>query len=146
MDHAPVVQRQQRHTVDRRGLARNAVMVHGIDAIGRDVHLKQVSTAHEFVHAFDGNATQGKVFRKLPVVHFERGQVLAQPIRQDVHSYSEVPGSGIMRFINSSNRGTVNTVSPWLGLQIIPLLIRLCRKGPNAFTERPSWAAMSPDR
>ena len=30
---------------------------------------------------------------------------------------------GMMRFINSSNSGTVNAVSPWLGLQIIPFVI-----------------------
>ena len=30
---------------------------------------------------------------------------------------------GIMRSMNSSNMGTVKAVSPWLGLQIIPLEI-----------------------
>jgi len=30
---------------------------------------------------------------------------------------------GMIRRINSSNMGTVNAVSPWLGLQIMPLAI-----------------------
>ena len=42
------------------------------------------------------------------------------------------PGSrhaspGMLRRMNSSNSGTVNAVSPWLGLQIIPLAINLLR-------------------
>lgn len=36
---------------------------------------------------------------------------------------------GIMRFMNSSKSGTVNAVSPWLGLQIIPFVIRPFRVG-----------------
>jgi hypothetical protein len=30
---------------------------------------------------------------------------------------------GMIRFMNSSNNGTVKAVSPWLGLQIIPFTI-----------------------
>ncbi len=37
-------------------------------------------------------------------------------------------------------------VSPWLGLQIIPLAISLFLVGPSAVTARPSFSAMSPDR
>ena len=38
---------------------------------------------------------------------------------------------GMMRFMNSSKRGTVKAVSPWVGLQIMPLAIRLARCGPK---------------
>jgi hypothetical protein len=31
----------------------------------------------------------------------------------------------MIRRMNSSNRGTVNAVSPWLGLQIIPLRVMM---------------------
>jgi len=35
----------------------------------------------------------------------------------------------MVRFINSSNRGTVKAVSPWLGLQIMPFTINWLRAG-----------------
>ena len=55
--------------------------------------------------------------------------------------------SGMMRFMNSSNRGTVNAVSPWLGLQIMPLLISRSRSGPtSALLPRFMRWAMSPER
>lgn len=37
--------------------------------------------------------------------------------------------SGIIRFMNSANSGTVNAVSPWDGLYIIPFLISALRTG-----------------
>ena len=42
----------------------------------------------------------------------------------------------MMRSINSSNMGTVKAVSPWLGLQIVPLLINWLRVGARELTER----------
>ncbi len=53
---------------------------------------------------------------------------------------------GMIRFINSSNRGTVNAVSPWFGLQIIPLVIRLARSGPKELVGFLRTVAISPDR
>lgn len=52
---------------------------------------------------------------------------------------------GIIRFMNSSKSGTVNAVSPWLGLQIMPLAMRLLRIGPKAVTRLLSLSAISPD-
>jgi hypothetical protein len=40
---------------------------------------------------------------------------------------------GIILFMNSSKRGTVKAVSPWFGLQIMPLMIKLARRGPKEF-------------
>jgi hypothetical protein len=40
----------------------------------------------------------------------------------------------MMRFMNSSNIGTVNAVSPWFGLQIIPLAIKELRVGASDVT------------
>ena len=65
----------------------------------------------------------------------------AKPIHSDFHSEP-----GMIRFINSSNRGTVNAVSPWLGLQIIPLVIRLWRTGHNELTLLLNICAISPER
>lgn len=48
--------------------------------------------------------------------------------------------------MNWSNIGTVNAVSPWLGLQIIPLAMIELRVGASEVTFRFNWAAMSPDR
>ena len=36
----------------------------------------------------------------------------------------------MIRFMKASNKGTVNAVSPWLGLQIMPLVIKELRTGP----------------
>ncbi len=52
----------------------------------------------------------------------------------------------MMRLMNSSNSGTVNAVSPWLGLQIMPFEINWFRVGPSAVTLRLRRSAMSPDR
>ena len=43
----------------------------------------------------------------------------------------------MMRSMNSLNIGTVNAVSPWLGLQIIPLLINWLRVEASELTRRP---------
>ena len=40
----------------------------------------------------------------------------------------------MMRFMNSSNIGTVKAVSPWFGLQIIPLAISELRVGASDVT------------
>ena len=47
--------------------------------------------------------------REMCVVFSESSQLLIQSL------------PGMIRFINVSKIGTVNAVSPWLGLQIIPL-------------------------
>jgi len=40
----------------------------------------------------------------------------------------------MIRIMNSSNIGTVNAVSPWLGLQTIPFLIKEPRVGAHEET------------
>ena len=45
---------------------------------------------------------------------------------------------GMIRCMNSSNNGTVNAVSPWLGLQIMPFPINRLRVGPSEVTCLPS--------
>ena len=50
----------------------------------------------------------------------------------------------MMRFMNSSNSGTVNAVSPWFGLQIMPLAISELRVGASDVTSRSKPSAMSP--
>ena len=52
----------------------------------------------------------------------------------------------MVRFMNASNIGTVNAVSPWLGLQIMPLAMSWLRVGPRDVTFFCSTLAMSPDR
>jgi len=53
---------------------------------------------------------------------------------------------GMILFINSSNKGTVKAVSPWFGLQIIPLMIKLARRGPKEFVGFLRIVAISPER
>jgi len=52
----------------------------------------------------------------------------------------------MIRRMKPSNNGTVKTVSPWLGLQTIPFLIRWLLIGATDWTSRPSTLAISPDR
>lgn len=44
---------------------------------------------------------------------------------------------GMMRFMNWSNIGTVNAVSPWLGLQTMPLAVSELRVGASVVTRDP---------
>ena len=72
------VERVQRQVVDGGGFACDAVMVHGVDAVGGDVGVEEgaVGVAGgvvELEDAFDGDAAQGKVFGELVVVDFESG-------------------------------------------------------------------------
>jgi hypothetical protein len=58
--------------------------------------------------------------------------------------YQSVPG--MILFMNSSKRGTVKAVSPWFGLQIMPLMIKLARRGPKEFVGFLRIMAISPER
>lgn len=61
----------------------------------------------------------------------ESGEAVGEGVGDaEVHRFVRSPrqvesqfSPGMMRFMNSSNRGTVKPVSPWLGLQIMPLEI-----------------------
>jgi hypothetical protein len=71
---------------------------------------------------------------------------VADNVSNSLHVYYIFQSSpGIIRSMNSSNSGTVNVVSPWLGLQIIPLPISWLLVGPRDVTSRPSFSAISPD-
>jgi hypothetical protein len=48
------------------------------------------------------------------------------------HCFQSSPA--MIRRMNSSNSGTVNAVSPWLGLQIMPFAINWLRVGPSEVT------------
>ena len=70
------IERLEFNAVDGRGLARDAVVVHGVDAVGGDVHLEERAVAGaEIVDAFDGDAAQGQVFGELGVGDGEIGQI-----------------------------------------------------------------------
>ena len=52
----------------------------------------------------------------------------------------------MIRRMKASNNGTVNAVSPWLGLYAMPFWISFERSGASERTSRPSAAATSPER
>jgi hypothetical protein len=52
----------------------------------------------------------------------------------------------MIRFMNSSNMGTVKAVSPWFGLQTMPLVIKELLVGARDDTTASKQVAMSPDR
>lgn len=65
--------------------------------------------------------------------------------RETVYSFNH-SSPGMMRLMNSSNMGTVDAVSPWLGLHIIPLIINWLRVGAREETFFTRTVDMSPDR
>ena len=73
----------------------------------------------------DKTASDARFIALLPLI--ERGAADGA-----VHSRQSLPG--MIRRMNSSNKGTVNAVSPWLGLQMTPLEMSWLLIGPSAVT------------
>ena len=68
------VERLECNAVDGCGFAGDAVVVHGIDAVGGDVHLVEGAVAcAEVEDTFDGDAAEGEVFGELGVADGEFG-------------------------------------------------------------------------
>ena len=81
------VERREREVVDGGGLARDAVVVHGVDAVGGDVHLEEVAVpGAKVVDALDRDAAQGEVFGELAVVYGDAGDVAAEPFGENIHA------------------------------------------------------------
>jgi hypothetical protein len=77
---------------DRGRFARDAVVVHGIDSIGGDVHLEERTLARTKIEdAFDGNAAQGQRLGKLAVGQGEAGHVGTNPLRKNIHKVCDLP-------------------------------------------------------
>ena len=51
------------------------------------------------------------------------------PVPAATQGYVRQSSPGTIRRMNSSKSGTVNAVSPWLGLQTMPLVIKVLRVG-----------------
>ena len=84
------VERVQRNVVNRSDFTCDAVVIHRVDTVGRDVHIEQrrVRVARSIVQlkdSFHGDATEGQVFGELVVIDIENGQVGAEPMRKDLH-------------------------------------------------------------
>jgi hypothetical protein len=63
-----------------------AVVVHGVDAVGGDVHLEEMAVVWaEGVDAFYGDAAEGEVFGEFVIIDRDIGDVGAQPWRDYVH-------------------------------------------------------------
>ena len=73
----------QRQVVDRRSLARHAVMVHGIGTVGANLHLEDSVLAFA-ADALDGNSNRSKVLRQAAIVHLGIHE-LAQPCGRKFH-------------------------------------------------------------
>ena len=81
------MQRLQLKTVDAGYFAGNAIMVHGVDAVGGDVHLVKRPVAFaEAVDALDGDAAQGQVLGEFVVVDREFGEQAAEPCGKNFHA------------------------------------------------------------
>jgi hypothetical protein len=77
---------------DGRRLARDAVVVHGIDAVGGDVHLEERTVPRTKIEdAFDGNAAQGQRLGKFAVGQGEAGHVGTNPLGKNIHKVCDLP-------------------------------------------------------
>ena len=81
----PLRQRPQRHSINRRRLARYPVVVHRIHAVRRNVHLKARSAARSREDALNRNAAQRQVFSELRIAHVQLRQIRADPLGQNIH-------------------------------------------------------------
>ncbi len=86
--------RLQSQPIDRRRLARHAVVVHRVNAVGGDVHLVERAVARaQIVDAFNGYAAQRQVFGELGVVDGQFRQIGAEPFGQYVHFFLSLSAS-----------------------------------------------------
>jgi hypothetical protein len=65
-------------------------VVHGVDAVGGDVHVEEcgVGVARDVVQfedAFDRDAAQREVFGELGIVDIEHRQIGAEPMGKNLH-------------------------------------------------------------
>ncbi len=80
------VEGRERQVVDGGGFAGDAVVVHGVDAVGGDVHLEEVAVVWaEIVDAFYGDSAEGEVFGELVVIGRDIGDVGAEPSGENIH-------------------------------------------------------------
>jgi len=85
------VEGSEGQVVDGGGFAGDTVVVHGVDAVGGDVHLKEVAVGlsigggAEIVNAFYRDAAEGEVFGELVIIDRNVGNVGAEPRSDDVH-------------------------------------------------------------
>ena len=81
------VQRLQLDAVDGGRFAGDAVVIHGVDAVGGDVHFVEGAVAGaERIDAFDGDAAQGEVLGELGVGRGESREMSAEPLGKYFHA------------------------------------------------------------
>ena len=82
---------REREVIDGGGFAGDAEVVHGVDAVGGDVHLEEVTVGvavcvlAEGMNTFDGDAAEGEVFGEGAIVDREGGEKGAEPVGEDLH-------------------------------------------------------------
>ena len=89
-DGEPGVEGGEGKVVDGGGLAGDAVVVHGVDAVGGDVHFEEVAVGFAIgsaqrVDAFYGDSAEGEVFGELVIIDRDVGDVGAEPGGEDIH-------------------------------------------------------------
>ncbi len=85
------IERLERDAVNGRSFAGDAVVIHGVDAVGGDVHLEERAVAGaEIEDAFDGDAAKGKVFGELGVGDGEFGEIAPQPFGKIFIAWSSI--------------------------------------------------------
>ena len=80
----------QGQVVDGGHFPRDPVVVHGVHAVGGDVHFEARAAAGGGKDAFYRNAAKGEVFGKLRIVNRQLREIAAQPFRQDVQDSSSI--------------------------------------------------------
>jgi len=87
--------RLQIKVVDGRALARDAVVVHGINPIGRDLHLEDHGPAFTG-DALDGDARVSQILGESMIIHPQRDE-LTKPIGRNLHLSCQLPAASYQR-------------------------------------------------
>lgn len=95
----------ERDVVDGCRFTGDAVVVHGVDAVGGDVHVEErgfgvAGDVVDLEDAFDGDAAKSKIFGELGVIDVEDWEVGAEPFGEDFH---EVSSSILVGFLKTSD-------------------------------------------
>ena len=79
------VDRLEFRPVDDGRLAGDTVVIHGVDAVGGDVHLEEGAVCVQIEHAFDGDAAESEIIGKMAVSRSEAGEIFAEPGGENLH-------------------------------------------------------------
>jgi len=110
------------------GFGGDAVVVHGVDAVGGDVHLVEVAVGFsirgaEGVDAFYGYAAEGEIFGEFVIIDRDVGDVGAKPSGENIHKLASQQVSELAALVQRV--GSLAACLRSLGFRVLrrPLII-----------------------